>query len=227
MDINTIQGMNFSNEMKSLEDCMEKNSKYYAESAVRLSDEVHYVHLTYENIEDAIEDAITIAKEAQDMTRQVGSVCEEEGRVKTEAEAARGRMEVQLKEARGAREREEKSNIQLEAMREKLAKRGDLAIVKKDESIAELENYKRALGLDFVSSTRAGVVVVFSNIDKQDPDRKFFFHLAIQQERNTYTVADCLPPLDDMQKLVNMLNQNQDLSGFLGKIRLKFRQSLG
>merc|ERR1719187_1927597 len=123
-------------------------------------------------------------------------------------------------------DREEKSNIQLEALREKLAKRGDVAMVKREESVVELEKYKSVLGLDFVTSTRDGVLVVFSNIDKQDPDRKFFFHLAVQKDK-TYTVSDCVPPLDDMKNLVNILNMNQDLSGFLVKIRLKFRQSLG
>merc|ERR1719187_456648 len=124
-------------------------------------------------------------------------------------------------------DREEKSNIQLEALREKLAKRGDVAMVKREETVAELEKYKSVLGLDFVTATRDGVLVVFSNIDKQDPDRKFFFHLAIQKDNKTYTVADCVSPLDDMQNLVNILNMNQDLSGFLVKTRLKFKQSLG
>merc|ERR1719187_1822154 len=124
-------------------------------------------------------------------------------------------------------DREEKSNIQLEALREKLAKRGDVAMVKREESLAELEKYKSVLGLDFVTSTRDGVLVVFSNIDKQDPARKFFFHLAIQKDTKIYTVSDCVPPLDDMKNLVNILNMNQDLSGFMVKTRLKFKQSLG
>ena len=206
---------------------MGKNSKYYAESALRLSEEVQDVHLTHKNIEDAVEDTITVAKEAQDMTRQVGAVREEDRWTRTEADESRRRMEKQLKEAGKARDREKKGNIQMEAMREKLAKRGDMAIVMREESFAQLEKYKSILGLEFVTSTRDGVLVVFSNIDKQDPDRKFFFHLAIQKDDNSYTVADCVPPLDDMQNLVKILNMNQDLSGFLVTIRLKFRQSLG
>ena len=98
---------------------------------------------------------------------------------------------------------------------------------KKIKIFTPVEKYKSILGLEFVTSTRDGVLVVFSNIDKQDPDRKFLLHLAIQKDNKTYIVSDCVPPLDDMKNLVNTLNMNQDLSGFLVKIRLKFKQSLG
>jgi len=221
---NTIQCLDLDEEMRKFEDCMKKNSEYYDKEGDNLTGEVDEAQLTYNTVDDAVCTLVELAKEVQVVVRQGRSLNDEEQGGSRAVEEARERVEKREKEASEARKKRKKSLAKLEVLQGKLAERGDMAKGKRDELVAEMEKYKTAMGLDIVSSTHGGVLLVFTNIDKQEPDRRFTLHLAT--EAKTYRADECSPHLEDLEKLVNILNKTNDLSGFLVKLRQKFKQSV-
>merc|ERR1719369_424153 len=83
---------------------------------------------------------------------------------------------------------------------------------------------KEYLGLRIVETTTDSTVLIFNNIDKCDVDREFLCEFALEgPDKRTYKVLKSEPELDDLQDLENTLNETNDLSGFVTKLRSKFQ----
>jgi Chromosome segregation protein Spc25 len=67
----------------------------------------------------------------------------------------------------------------------------------------------------------------FSQIDPEDPSRKFWFVLGAN-EFDVYNVDECSPAIEQslLQGLLHDLNVDDDLGQFVMKMRLEFVQTL-
>merc|ERR1711962_846528 len=84
---------------------------------------------------------------------------------------------------------------------------------------AELARWKRTLGLEIVT-TKSGITFTFSNIVREDPERKFRCELVLVEGR--YGVHHCDPKVNWLEAMVERLNVSNDLSGFMDTLRKKF-----
>jgi len=83
----------------------------------------------------------------------------------------------------------------------------------------ELARWKRSLGLEIVS-TKSGITFIFTNLVREDPEKKFRCELGLEGGR--YIVLHCLPQVNGLPMLVDHLNATKDLSGFMVTLRKKF-----
>ena len=67
--------------------------------------------------------------------------------------------------------------------------------------------------------------LIFSNIDKIDPERKFIVEMKIEksnQGKKIWSVLECIPEVSNLNNLVEELNKSDQLSGFCKEIREAF-----
>ena len=103
----------------------------------------------------------------------------------------------------------------------------------------QLDKWTNILGLEVVPCSR-GFVIAFSNLSQvrqarqyqncnasvlqTDPARRFSCQLEVGEDRN-YRAVRVEPPVDAIQKMVDLLNLTNDLSGFVVTLRKTFLKS--
>ena len=116
----------------------------------------------------------------------------------------------------------------------------DLIEEKKGKLGLEMEKWKETLGLDLVLSTHGGIIFNFTNVKREDSQRRFMCeikgkdYIKILFDPNSYLfpvvdrvyrVENCNPKVQEIDAMVEVLNQTNDLSGFAVTLRKKFSQS--
>ncbi|CAH0516806.1 unnamed protein product [Peronospora belbahrii] len=80
------------------------------------------------------------------------------------------------------------------------------------------------LGLFFEHSGADQIVVRFTQIDAQNPDREFSFRITIDPITDRYIVNDCNQDVASLNDLVTNLNETGDLALFIRSMRRMFKQ---
>ena len=118
----------------------------------------------------------TLAKTSQ---AEVCRRTEEHAKMKREAEEVARETSVQARAVeemtRTAGQKEER----LRAGRSQRSSQTSLVEEQRKRVTAELAEYQQTLGLDILRSTRGGTLLIFSNINRDNPDRKFSLELSI------------------------------------------------
>merc|ERR1712012_10710 len=92
----------------------------------------------------------------------------------------------------------------------------------KEKTSAEIyvNRSKEMLGL-VVEKAANSTVLVFTNVDKRDAERKFLCEFTI--DGKIYKVLRCFPELDGIDKMEAVLNDTNDFSGFVSALRTRFQ----
>jgi len=101
---------------------------------------------------------------------------------------------------------------------------GDVVDRAKEKMLADLDKWKKVLSLELVTTTRRSTVFVFTNLLREDPERKC--KCEVGQENSRFKIHGCAPPLSDVQMLEEKLNTTMDMSGFVFTLRKKFIELL-
>jgi len=97
------------------------------------------------------------------------------------------------------------------------------------QSLARL--YGEKLGMHFVHTPSDGSAeenalrIGFTQIDRRSPDRKFWFDVRIAGD-DTYSVLRVSPEVAGVAELEKDLNEDQDFSRFVRRMRKKFKDSV-
>ncbi|RLN67931.1 hypothetical protein BBJ29_004941 [Phytophthora kernoviae] len=86
-----------------------------------------------------------------------------------------------------------------------------------------LSSYQR-LGLFFEHTDADRIVVRFTQIDAQNPDREFSFRITIDPITDRYIVDDCNEGMTSLDEMVTSLNETGDLALFIRSMRRQFKQ---
>jgi len=114
--------------------------------------------------------------------------------------------------------------VETKALIDRLRDKGNVVGKKKQMLQAELRRWKQVLGLEILTTTKPSTILMFTKIDRENPDRRFSCELCLEQA--SYKVDHCDPPLANMDGMVELLNKTNDLSGFVVNLRRKFSESL-
>ncbi|CAH0489487.1 unnamed protein product [Peronospora farinosa] len=79
------------------------------------------------------------------------------------------------------------------------------------------------LGL-FFEHSKDRIVVRFTQIDAENPDREFFFQITIDPITDRYIVDNCNEDVASLNNLVTTLNETGDLALFIRSMRRMFKQ---
>lgn len=94
---------------------------------------------------------------------------------------------------------------------------------RKNELLKGVTFYKERLGLQFSQINNEKLQFIFTNIDHEDWNREFVFHVFVDSV-GKYQVPFCDPAVADLDALVETLNDTNSLSGFVKTIRRRFKQ---
>ena len=83
-------------------------------------------------------------------------------------------------------------------------------------------SFYRRLGLDFEKISDDKLRLVFTEIDPADPRRTFCFNVRIS-DSDVYEVDGCEPALSGLEALTKELNDGNDFSRFVQKLRAMFQ----
>mmetsp|Transcript_20119 Transcript_20119/g.29919 ORF Transcript_20119/g.29919 Transcript_20119/m.29919 type:complete len:234 (-) Transcript_20119:285-986(-) len=88
--------------------------------------------------------------------------------------------------------------------------------------LATLSAYRRHLGLEFVVQARCTTKIIFTQVDKDSPNREFYFIIAID-DNNQYELQACQPRVSGLKPYVDFLNETNDFGGFIRFMRKQFQ----
>merc|ERR1712110_150646 len=121
--------------------------------------------------------------------------------------------------------KQESRDEKLKVLQQKINAKKENSDREREKSDVYGQRIKEFLGLQIVETTTGSTVLIFNNIDKIDPERKYLCEFTLDgPDKRAYKVLKSEPMLDDLTELENTLNQTNDLSGFVTKLRLKFQQ---
>ncbi|XP_001635865.2 kinetochore protein Spc25 [Nematostella vectensis] len=86
------------------------------------------------------------------------------------------------------------------------------------------ELFRKSLGLEFKKIDDDHLQFVFKYIDPNDWERPFTFTVRIDSNDRSYKVKDCMPEIQDLDKMVEELNSSGHFSKFVYKVRNKFKE---
>ena len=99
------------------------------------------------------------------------------------------------------------------------------SVSRSDELEKAVGWYKARLGFRFEACSGGGLRFIFTSIDQFNHDREYFFTLRVSSS-NEYVLSECVPPVDGVSPLLDVLNESNNLSGFIVGMRKKFRASV-
>jgi Skp family chaperone for outer membrane proteins len=90
-----------------------------------------------------------------------------------------------------------------------------------------LQMYQQRLGLSFTHNTSEGSVdMVFTMIDSEQPDKEFKLSVAISEVDDRYVARSCVPPLANIQTLIDELNVDGSFAKFVRAARVAFQATV-
>ncbi|KXN71558.1 hypothetical protein CONCODRAFT_78261 [Conidiobolus coronatus NRRL 28638] len=128
---------------------------------------------------------------------------------------------------RARKEDFQKLNSSINSLKLKIAKRKeDLKILQtrhdsqRDLNLPELATFENALGFTLDSDKNQNLVMRFTKINEAKPNQVYFIKLDVTERE--YQVIECEPMVEDLEFLVDNLNINRDLFGFIKILRKSF-----
>mmetsp|Transcript_21049 Transcript_21049/g.35322 ORF Transcript_21049/g.35322 Transcript_21049/m.35322 type:complete len:242 (+) Transcript_21049:300-1025(+) len=106
----------------------------------------------------------------------------------------------------------------------------ELSLQEKQAVLANLQTikvdfFRTRLGLRFDRSVPGVLRLVFTQIDRKNPSREYTIGVQVLEENEElYVVRECSPPVDGLDGLLRILNDNNDLRAFMLGVRGKFKQ---
>ena len=176
--------------------------------------------LTFEKLDEAIQTLFDAAKVIDSVKSEVNQKQEKIVIVNKELEELKNKVSITAKSAQEFSDAADKKQVELKNLVAAMSGKGDMVEEKRVKLSAELAKWKRILGLELVNSSHGGIIFVFTNIDRENPDKKFSCEVGL--ENRLYKVANCLPMVTNIENMVNLLNKTNDLSGFVVNLRKKF-----
>merc|ERR1719296_89172 len=221
-----MQPLNYEDEWKNFEEITSVNSQHYNKISQKVSKVVNKER--EENLSDAsIEQAIDTLFEA---SKSIENVQQDVVVKQADIEALKDTLEKTEKNAKLTAEAatEFSSTVdsklsELSNLKKNLSEKGDLATVRKVELAGELKKWRQVLGLELISSSHGGVILVFTAVQREDPERRFICELGLDTNKQ-YLVKNCNPEVAELKMMVDILNKKNDLSGFVVKLRKKFAE---
>lgn len=217
--------MDFQQEFDNFENILHGNSEHNKMSSSR----VGAGHIVEEDMGlDKLEEATRGLHDAAKSSERVKCDIEEkqlniEAVRKNVEDLVRG-IELSAQSAQEFSEAAKGKEAETKALLARLRDKGDVIGSKKEKLKTELKRWKQVLGLEIQTTTKPSTAFVFTNIEREEPDRKFCFELGLEKGR--YKVDRCEPPLAGLDGIVELLNKTNDLSGFVVTLRRKFSGSL-
>jgi hypothetical protein len=106
----------------------------------------------------------------------------------------------------------------------RLADKKHVDCKKQEKMKEELKRWKKVLGLEMVTTTKPSTVVIFTDVDRENPDRMFSCELGLENGR--YKLYNCEPPLKYLDNMETLLNKNNQLSACIVSLRKKFKENI-
>ena len=108
---------------------------------------------------------------------EVSKGAEEHAKMKQEAEKLGRETSDQAKAAEEMAKTAEQKEERLRAGRSERANQSSVVENQRKKVTAELAEYQQTLGLEIIRSTRGGNLLIFTNISRDNPERKFSLEL--------------------------------------------------
>lgn len=117
--------------------------------------------------------------------------------------------------------------LQVQQEEHKIVQQQELADKQHDEALKLLSTYKERLGLAIDRVAPQTVRMAFSLLDEHDPEREFVFTLGLGQAEGSegYCVAECIPQVPEMSKLLEELNLNASSATALPRFVCSMRRA--
>ena len=109
----------------------------------------------------------------------VSAGTEKHAKMKQEAEKLRTEKSALAKAVEEITKTADQKNERLRAGRCERASQSNVVEDQRKKVTAELSAYQETLGLEIITSTRGGTLLIFSNIHRDNPERKFSVELTI------------------------------------------------
>ena len=199
----------------------------------------NYINSNIENLDEALQSLIRCASDKENVSAKledekahIDDAIKEIGDILTQMDSSNKML---------AKENEDvtKMKRELSQHQTKTTSCRDLIEEKKGKLGVEMEKWKETLGLNLVLSTHGGIIFNFTNVMRENPERRFMceikgnvvfktlliLELLFSVVDKVYRVENCTPRIPDIDAMLEVLNQTNDLSGFAVTLRRKFSQS--
>lgn len=218
-----IPPLNYEAEFSNFDNIIQQNAKYhqqvshkYIKSAVKGGQEP----LSFVKLDEAVQTLFDAAKVIDSVKLEVKQKQEKIVIVKKEFEELKKKVDLTAKSAQEFCDAADKKQTELKNLAAAINDKGDIVEEKRVKLSGELAKWKLILGLELVNSSHGGIIFVFTNIDRENPDKKFSCEVGL--ENRLYKVANCLPMVPGIENMLELLNKTNDLSGFVVNLRKKF-----
>jgi len=214
--------MNGDQEFKILEETFMKNTQFFTEQFKKIEPSQTF-SVNYNSVEDGLNDLCELEIQTNNIQNNADAISRTKNAVNGKLKVVDEHIDDLKNKTKDFVKTAEESDKQLQLLKLNLGGKEKILENSRKRLLGDLKKWKDVLGLELFTSTREGTVFTFTNIEKQDSSRKFFFHLGLSSKK--YRVIDCDPPLPRLDELLQILNETNDLSGFVQKIRQNFQQN--
>ena len=183
-DINTLDPIDYESELLKVDEKLTENYVSFCRKAGKDLDDIK---LLPENMLEVMKRKRTQlsgdSEQIEVKTAQFSRRSEELAKMKQEVEKARESSSGLVRSVEELTRRAGERETRLAARRSEAGRERSLAEEERRGVSGELERFKETLGLELVSSTHGGTLFIFTNVDRNEPDKKFSFELAVGQSR--------------------------------------------
>jgi len=233
--------MNVDQEFKILEESLVKNTHFFKDQFENIKPSFQTLTVNYNSVEDGLNDLFELDIETKRIQHSFDAISRTKNEVNGKLKVVHEHVDSIKDKTQDLSKKTEDSDKQLELLKMNLGGKEKIIENSRKTLQGDLKKWKDVLGLELATSTRGGTVFTFTNIEKQDPSRKFMCHLGLSNTttdvkleegskdeparyNRKYIEIDCDPALPKLDELVNILNKTNDLSGFVQKIHQKFKE---
>jgi len=211
-------------EIKILEETFMKNTQFFKGQFEKTESCFPTFTVNHNSVEEGLNSLCELDIEAKNIQHNKDEISKTKNEVNRKLKDVKEHVDNLKDKTLDLDKRSEESDKQLELLKMQIGGEEKVEERSRKKLLRELQKMKDVLGLELATSTRGGTIFTFTKIEKQDPSRKFICHLGLSNKK--YKVIECAPALPYIDKLVQILNDTNDLSGFVQKIRQKFEQNL-
>eukprot|EP00092_Neocalanus_flemingeri_P006911 GFUD01007460.1.p1 GENE.GFUD01007460.1~~GFUD01007460.1.p1 ORF type:complete len:236 (-),score=60.90 GFUD01007460.1:57-764(-) len=218
-----IPPLNYNSEFVNFANIIQQNAQYHqqvAQKYIKGAVKARQEPLSFNKLDEAIQTLYDASRVVDSVKSEVNQKQEKLVIVGKEYEDINKKVNLTSRSAQEFSEAADKKQAELKTLVSATSDKGDIVEEKRVKLSAELAKWKKILGLELVNSSHGGIIFVFTNIDRESPERKFSCEVGL--ENRTYMVANCLPMVPGLESMVEILNRTNDLSGFVVNLRKKF-----
>ena len=177
-DIETLEPINYEREFKKFDEKLLHNHYSFLKSCVK--DEVE---LETDNVLDSLRRKIQMQSEDSEQSKrkhaEYSKRSEDLAKMKQEVERITAETRASAESAELNRKTASERGEKLAGLRRQRESQSSVADQERQSVTAELDRFRQTLGLEILPSTHGGTLFIFTNIDRNNPDKKFSFELAI------------------------------------------------